>query len=61
MSNISNESGVMKARFGVYKGVKCLFTHRNPKNGEVYAEDFPVNQKHGVYGTWVPNDSVQWC
>ena len=61
MSNISNESGTMKARFGVYKGMKCLFTHRNPKSGEVYGEDIPVDRKYGICGKWVPYDSVQWC
>lgn len=61
MSNISNESGIMNARFGVYKGMKCLFTHRNPKNGEVYGEGIPADKKYGVYGKWVPYDSVQWC
>lgn len=54
-----NESGIMNARYGMYKGNNYLFTHRDPKTGYVWGEDIPVDLH--AYGCWVPYDSVRWC
>ena len=53
-------------RYGNYGGKKCFFTHRNPKNGEVWSDDIIASVIHtanGVkveYGKWVASDKVQW-
>ena len=31
MSNVKNESGILNARKGRYKGKEYVFTHRDPK------------------------------
>lgn len=30
-----NESGVLGARTGIWRGQRSVFTHRNPKNGKI--------------------------
>ena len=35
MIGMKNESGVINARCGKYGGKKYIFTHKNPKNGDV--------------------------
>lgn len=53
-------------RVGKYKGRSYMFTHRNPKNGEVWADLIPikkqVNGRYMVveYGMWVSSDKVEW-
>lgn len=53
-------------RVGKYKGRSYTFTHRNPKNGEVWADLIPikkqVNGRYMVveYGMWVSSDKVEW-
>lgn len=59
MVAIKNESGVFNARYGMWKGKKYLFTHRNPGNAMLYGEDIPVKENSNtVYGKWVPSDEV---
>lgn len=52
-------------RKGIYNGRKFTFTHRNPKNGDVWSDEIPVvyHTKNGVvveYGKWVSTDKVRW-
>ena len=52
-------------RYGVYGGKKCFFTHRNPKNGDVWSDDIAIvhNTLNGVkveYGNCVASDKVKW-
>lgn len=55
MSKIENESGIFNARYGYFKGNKYLFTHRDPKTGEVYREI-----EEGAANPWVPYECVSW-
>ena len=57
MSNVKNESGILNARKGRYKGKEYVFTHRDPKNGKAYGEDIPVGL---TYGKWVPSEQVEF-
>lgn len=34
-----NESGVFNARWGKFGNLVCLFTHRDPKSGELFIEE----------------------
>lgn len=54
-------------RWGMYGGKKCFFNLRNPKNGDVWSDDIPVQEYDSVkhravtrYGAWVASDKVQW-
>ncbi len=53
-------------RYGYYDGKTYYFTHRNPKNGNVWSDEIPVrefNERGKVvirYGTWVESDKVKW-
>ena len=48
-------------RWGKYGGRSYFFTHRNPKNGDVWADLIPVKVGKTIeYGRWVPTDKVQW-
>ena len=53
-------------RWGKYKGRSYFFTHRNPKNGDVWSDDIPIMGYSGgkyvviTYGMWVPTDKVEW-
>lgn len=55
--NKSNVHGVKNVWSGIFKGKKCLFTHRNPVTGDVWSDDIPVGKE---FGAWVPFDSVDW-
>lgn len=57
-TSTKNESGILNARYGRWKGIRSLFTHRNPKNGKVWGEDLPVDSVN--VGKWVPYDEVEW-
>ena len=53
-------------RWGKFGGRSYFLTHRNPKNGDVWADLIPikkqVNGRYKVveYGMWVPSDKVKW-
>ena len=52
-------------RYGIYGGKKCFFTHRNPKNGDVWSDDIAITYHTPVgvrveYGKWVASDKVKW-
>ncbi len=53
-------------RWGKYKGRSYYFTHRNPKNCDVWSDDIPITKmvkgKYVIveYGMWVPTDKVEW-
>ena len=52
-------------RYGNYGGKKCFFTHRNPKNGDVWSDDIAITYHtfFGIrveYGKWVSSDKVKW-
>lgn len=52
-----NSAGVWWARTGRYKGKEVTITHRDPKSGQVYLEDY---RDGGDYGAWVNSDSVTY-
>lgn len=43
---------------GRYQGKEYLFTHRNPKNGDLYGENIPIVPGSLIQGKWVSSDSV---
>lgn len=53
-----NSGRMLGARYGWYQGKEYLFTHRNPKNGDLYGEDIPIVPGCLILGKWVPSDSV---
>ena len=53
-----NDDRMLGARYGWYQGKKYLFTHRNPKNGDLYGEDIPIVPGSLILGKWVSSDSV---
>ena len=59
MVNVPNQSNVFFARYGIYKGQKYVFSHRDPVTGELWGEDIPVGKSPVEYGKWVPGDSVK--
>lgn len=48
-----NDDRMLGARYGRYRGKEYLFTHRNPKNGDLYGEDIPI-----ALGCWMPGRSL---
>ena len=59
MKNVNNEHGVLYARKGMYNGKEYTFTHRNPANGNLWADDYKYVTSAGTcYGMWVPADQV---
>ena len=59
MKNVNNEHGVLYARKGMYNGKEYTFTHRNPANGQLWADDYKYVTSAGTcYGMWVPADQV---
>ena len=56
---VPNQSNVYFARYGIYKGQKHIFSHRDPVTGELWGEDIPVGKNPTEYGRWVPGDSVK--
>lgn len=60
---VSNDAGIMSkfTRIGYYDGAKYVFTHRDPKSGNVWSDDIPVRILNTLtFGKWVPNDQVHW-
>ena len=51
------------ARHGIYAGIKCLFTHYDPKSHKAWSEDIGLKHSDGhvAWGVWVPYDSIKWC
>ena len=54
-------------KYGIYGGNTYYFTHRNPKNGDVWSDEIParikyINGKKTVveWGMWVATDKVKW-
>lgn len=63
---VRNEGNIRSARLGtIGKGNhKYTFTHRNPKTGDFYAEDFLVMDKDGKflwYGAWIKSERVTFA
>lgn len=56
---IHNIAGVFGAKYGFWKGRKCLFTHRDPKTSDVYAESIFVDDDV-LSGKWIPSEEVTW-
>lgn len=56
-----NEEGVFFARKGYYKGKEVTVTHRDPKTGQVWLEDFPIGKDPVLYGCWVDGESVRYA
>ena len=55
-----NDDRMLGARYGRYQGKEYLFTHRNPKNGDLYGEDIPIAPGSLIHGKWVSSDSVEF-
>ena len=54
---------IKHGRVGVFGGQVCKFTHRDPKSGQVWSDNIPVQQDakgHIEYGMWVDPSSVKW-
>ena len=59
MKNVNNEHGVLYARKGMYNGKEYTFTHRNPANGNLWADDYKyISNGNTCYGVWIPADQV---
>lgn len=58
-NGVSNEAGIKNAVKGRFCGKEYTFTHRNPKTGEVWCDDYPVSNNE--VGAWVPNDQVEFA
>lgn len=50
MKTVDNEAGVFNAKIGYYKGKKVTVTHRDPKSGQLWLEDFPTGKSPVEYG-----------
>lgn len=61
VKDTKNDDRMLGARYGRYLGNVYLFTHRNPKNGDLYGEDIPDPMSRNMNGKWVPSDSVTFC
>lgn len=61
---VKNDANTRSARHGtIGKGNhKYTFTHRNPKTGDFYAEDFPVEKGNQVlwHGAWIKSERVSF-
>lgn len=53
-----NNDRMLGARYGRYQGKEYLFTHRNPKNGDLYGEDIPIVPGSLILGKWVSSYEV---
>lgn len=53
-----NDGRMLGARYGRYQGKEYLFTHRNPKNGDLYGEDIPIVPGSLKLGKWVSSYEV---
>lgn len=54
---------IKHSRYGNYGGTVCLFTHRDPKSGQVWSDDIPITDDNGKvveWGKWVEPASVTW-
>ena len=58
MVGIENESNVAGAKYGFAYGHKYLFTHRNPKTGEWWAESCGADRD--FKGEWIPGDAIRF-
>lgn len=56
--HVPNESGVFGARIGVWKGLRSVFTHKNPKNGKIWGEDLHIESMGRDVGMWVNPEEV---
>lgn len=62
-----NESGIFNARKGMYKGLLCLFTHKDMRTGKVFLDteyrkegDGRLTEINYKGDPWVPEDEVMW-
>ena len=59
MAGIKNEHGIFNAKKGMYNGKEYTFTHRNPANGQLWADDYKyISNGNTCYGVWLPADQV---
>ena len=60
MKTVDNEAGVFNAKVGYYKGKKVTVTHRDPKSGQLWLEDFPTGKSPVEYGLWANADNERY-
>lgn len=63
MNGIKNDAGVINARYGTVAGLEgiFLFTHRDPKNGYMFAESKCVGGDDAPFfkGWWFRSELVK--
>lgn len=49
-------------REGMYAGKKYIFTHWNPANNMVWADNMACGHANGITicGCWIPSNKVTW-
>lgn len=49
-------------REGMYAGKKYIFTHWNPANNMVWADNMACGHVNGITicGCWIPSNKVTW-
>lgn len=50
---------IKTGRKGRFNGKEYLFTHRNPKTGEVWSDEIKAGKDE--YGKWVASEKVVWA
>ena len=62
MTKVPNTAGVFFAKKGYYNGQEVTVTHRDPKTGMVWLEDYVIKHKGSPneFGKWVDGDSVTY-
>jgi hypothetical protein len=58
---VANLNNLYFARKGFYNGQEVTVTHRDPKSGQLWLEDYVVSKKSPVeVGCWVDAESVTY-
>ena len=60
MYGVENNNRVFFAKTGYYNGQEVTVTHRDPKSGQVWLDDYKFGKDSMDYGMWVDEDSVTY-
>ena len=60
MQITENGNRLLTARKGRYNGKKVTITHRDPRTGNVWLDDYPIGKNPITYGCWVKEESVKY-
>lgn len=55
---VENMYGIRNARMAIVKGKKVVITHRDPKSGDLWADNYIVGP--GILGWWFPSSEVRF-